>query len=73
MGFRMTSRRCGIHSKSQPLLQKTSLFHALETLIAYAGMCLRMHDLAHVRRPLLTYMGQGPLWSFISKNRFLLI
>ena len=73
MGFGMAPRRCGIHSKPQPLLQKTCIFHAFETLAAYAKMCLCMHALAHVRRPLPTYVGRGPLWSFISKNRFLLI
>ena len=39
MGFGTTPRRCGIHSKPQPLLQKTRLFHASETLAMYAKMC----------------------------------
>ena len=55
MGFRMTPIQCGIHSKSQPLLQKTCfyyyflLLYIFETLAAYAGVCLRVHTLAHVR------------------------
>ena len=63
MGFGMAPRRCGIHSKSQKLLQKTFIFHASETLAAYAGVCLHMHTLA-------TYVGRWPLWFFISKNIF---
>ena len=43
MGFGMAPRRCGIHSKPQPLLQKTCIFHASETLAAYAGMCQHTH------------------------------
>ena len=71
MGFGTTPRRCGIHSKPQPLLQKTRLFHASETLAMYAKMCFCTHALVHVRKLLPTYMGRWPLWSFISKNRFL--
>ena len=63
MGFGMAPRQCGICSKPQPLLQKTCLFYASETL-AYIRMCLRTHALACVHRPQLTYVGQGPLWSF---------
>ena len=69
----MASRRCEIHSKPQPLLQKTCILHASETLVAYTGMCLHTHALACVRRSLPMYVGQGPLWSLISKNRFLCI
>ena len=54
----------GIHSKSQPLLQKTCPFHASETLATYAGMCLCTHALACIHRLLLTYVGRGLLWSF---------
>ena len=73
MGFGMASRKCGINSKPQPLWQKTCLFYASEALAAYAGVCLHTHALAHVRKPLPTYVGRGLLWFFISKNRFLLI
>ena len=51
----MTFRQCEIHSKSQPLLQKTCfyyyflLLYIFETLAMYAGVCLRVHTLAHVR------------------------
>ena len=31
MGFGMVPRGCGIHSKPQPLLQKTCLFMSLKT------------------------------------------
>ena len=73
MRIGMAPRRCEIHSKPQPLLQKTCIFHASKTLATYAGMCLCTHALAHVCKPLPTYIGQGPLWSFISKNIFLCI
>ena len=73
IGFGMASRRCEIHSKPKSLLQKTCMFYIFETLAAYVGECLRTHALAHVSRPLLTYASRGPLWSFISKNKFLLI
>ena len=69
MGFGMAPRRCEIHSKLQPLLQKTCLLY----VSAYTEVCLRMHALDHVCKLLPTYMGRGPLWSFIFKNRFLLI
>ena len=60
MGFEAAPRRCGIHSKPQPLLQKICLFHVFETLVTYAEMCLCTHALvyvckpAHVRRPRTT-------------------
>ena len=73
MGFGMAPKCYKIHSKPQSLLQKTFIFHAFETLATYAGMCLRMHALARVHRLLRTYVGQGLLWFFISKNRFLCI
>ena len=50
IGLGMASRQCGIHSKSQPLLQKICLFHAFEMLAAYVGtscvrkMCLCMQN-----------------------------
>ena len=50
MGFGTTPRRCGIHSKPQPLLQKTCLSYASEIIAAYTRLCLRMHALARVRR-----------------------
>ena len=37
MGFGMAPKGCGIHSKPQPLLQKTCLLHASKTLAMYAG------------------------------------
>ena len=61
MGFRMTPIQCGIHSKSQPLLQKTFLFYAFETLAAYRRTCLRTHALARVRKLRPTYVGRGLL------------
>ena len=61
MGFGMAPRQCGIHSKPQPLLWKIYIFHASETLAAYIGVCLYTLDLAHIRRPLPTYLGRGPL------------
>ena len=54
MGFGMAPRRCGIHSKPQPLLQKTCIFHASETLAAYAGICLRTQVVTLVRGPRAT-------------------
>ena len=69
IGFEMAPRWCGIHSELQPLLQKTCIFHTSETLVVYARICLLTHALAHVCRLLPTYVGRGPLWSFISKNR----
>ena len=50
MGFGTAPKRCGIHSKPQPLLQKTCLSYASETLATYARMYLRTHALVHVRR-----------------------
>ena len=46
MGFETALRQCEIHSKLQPLLQKTCIFQASETLAAYTGVCLRTHALA---------------------------
>ena len=63
MGFGMAPTRYGIHSKPQPLLQKTYLSYVSETLAAYAETCLRTHVMAHVRRPQPIYAGQGLLWS----------
>ena len=40
MGFGTAPRRYMIHSKPQPLLQKTCLSYAFETLTVYVGMCL---------------------------------
>ena len=67
MGFGTAPRRYMIHSKPQPLLQKTYLFHASETLV------VSMIALAPICRLLPTYAGRGLLWYFISKNKFLLI
>ena len=61
MGFGMTSRQCGIHSKPQPLLQKTCLFNTSETLAMYGGVCLCTNALAHVCKLLPTYVGRWPL------------
>ena len=49
IGFGTTHKRCGIHSKPQPLLQKTCLSYAFETLATYTGMCLYTYALACVR------------------------
>ena len=54
--FGTAPRRCGIHSKPQPLLQKTCISYASETLAMYIGMCLRTHALAHVCRPQPTHV-----------------
>ena len=54
MGFGAAPRRCGIHSKFQPLLQNTCISYVSKTLVAYEEMCLRMHALALVRRPRIT-------------------
>ena len=51
MGFGTTPRRCEIHSKPQPLLQKTCLSYAFKTLAAYVGMWLRTHALVCVCKP----------------------
>ena len=61
MGFGMISRQCGIHSKPQPLLQKTCLFNTSETLAMYGGVCLCTNALAHVCKLLPTYVGRWPL------------
>ena len=50
-GFEVASRRCGIRSKPQPLLRKTCLSYASETLAAYVGMCMLMQALAYVHKP----------------------
>ena len=41
----MAPKQCGIHSKPLPLLQKTCLSYAYETLATYDGTCLRIHAL----------------------------
>ena len=73
MKFGMAPKQCGIHSKPQPLLQKTYFFYVSKTLVVYIGVSQRTHALAKVRKPLPTNVGRGSLLSFISKNRFLLI
>ena len=72
MGFGTAPRWCGIHSKHLPLLQKTCLSYAFETLVAYAGTCLYTHALARVCRSRPTYVGRGLLWSFYFQNRLFL-
>ena len=57
MGFGTTPRQCKIHSKPQPLLQKTCISYAFETLAMYGRMCLRTHALACIHRPQLIYAG----------------
>ena len=64
MGFGMAPRRCGICSKPQPLLQKICISYTFETLVAYIGMCLCTHAVAHVNKLQPTNTGRGPLWSF---------
>ena len=51
MGFRMAPRQFKIHSKLQPLFQKTCLSYASKTLATYARLCLRTHALDHICRP----------------------
>ena len=60
MGFGVAPKRCGIHSKPQPLLQKTCLSYASETLAMYVGCGPRMQV-------------KGYFGHFLSKNRFLLV
>ena len=62
--FGMAPKRCGIRSKLQPLLQKTCLSYAFETLAAYARMYLHTHARACVRRP------RAPLVILFSKIDF---
>ena len=69
MGFRTALRRCKIHSKPQPLLQKTCLSYASETLAAYAGMCMHTQALAHIRRPRATLVILFPQIDFCSFKR----
>ena len=57
MEFGTALKLCEIHFKPQLLLQKTCLFHAPETPVAYTGMCLCTHALVHVCKLLPTYMG----------------
>ena len=57
MGFGTAPRRCGIHSKSHPLLLKTCISYTSETLALYARMCLRTQATTH-------YASRGLLWSF---------
>ena len=71
MGFGMTPTQCGIHSKSQPLLQKIFLFYVSKTLAAYARMCLCTYALAHIRWLLPCTWAEGYFGHFISKNIFL--
>ena len=73
MRFGTALRRCGIRFKPQPLLQKTCLSYASETLAVYIRMSLRTHALARINRLRLTYVGRGPLWSFnFPKSNFCL-
>ena len=51
IGFGAAPKQCGIHSKPQPLLQKTFISYASETLAGCVGSCLRTHAVAHIRRP----------------------
>ena len=54
MRFGTASKRYGIRSKPQPILQETCLSYASETLAAYARSCLHTHTLALIRRPRAT-------------------
>ena len=49
-----TALRLRIHSKPQPLLQKTCLFDAFQTLAAYVCFGPRRQADAHVRGPKAT-------------------
>ena len=64
MGFGTVPRQCEIHSKPQPLLQKTCLSYAFKTLAAYTTMCLCTHALARIRSLRLTYASRWTLQSF---------
>jgi len=60
IGFGIALRQCGICSKPQPLLQKTCIFHASETLATCTGSCLRTHAIACVCRAKATLVNLFP-------------
>ena len=70
----MAPKQCGIHSKPLPLLQKTCLSYAYETLATYDGTCLRIHALDALpvdvgRDPRM--QAEGHLDYFISKKSYI--
>ena len=69
MGFGTAPRRCGVHSKPQPLLQKTCISYASETLVVHAGICLRTQVATHVRRPRVSLVILFPKIDFFSFKR----
>ena len=66
----MAPRQCGIHSKTQSLQQKTCIFLTFETLVAYIGMDLHMHALAHIHRSLSRIEPRDTLNIYFQKQIF---
>ena len=70
MGFGTTPTRCGLNSKPQPLLQKTCLSYASETLVVYTrSVCIHMLWRAYASRNPHT-QAKGHFGHFISKTDF---
>ena len=67
MEFGMAPRRCRICFKPQPLLQKTCLSYASETLATCSG--LRTQATTHVHRPRATLVKLFPKIDFCSLKR----
>ena len=68
-GFGTAPRQCGIHSKSQPLLQKTFISYASETLATYTRTCLRTHAIrTYVFHMLRTYVMILCNWLILWQN-----
>ena len=67
--FGTAPRRCGIHSKPQPLLQKTCISYASETLATYARMFMRTQAATHIYRPMTTLVILFPKIDFLSFKR----
>ena len=62
MGFREAPRRHGIHSKTQPSLQKTCLSYASKTLATYTGVR------TYVIHLLGTYLKNDTNWMIIYRR-----
>ena len=75
MGFGKALRQCGIHSKPQPLLQKTCLSYASETVCirknvpVYVCFSSCMQATIHVHRPRATLVILFPKIDFCSFKR----
>ena len=68
----MAPRRCEIHSKPQPLLQRTCLFHAFEALAAYAcfGPCMQAATQVHGLRATLVFYFQKQIIAHLKSYIF---